>query len=292
MRTNRSLIVVGVDGSAGAESALEWALEYARSAAAPVRRVYAFARDVNYVAVSGYGSMPVPDLAQIEANASKLLADAAARAVKLAPEVSVDVRAVNDDPVRILLEESKQAATIVLGTRHLGAVGSAVLGSVGASVSARADCPVVITRGPAGMAAEDAEVVVGVDATAGAEAVLAYGFEFARLRSVPLRVVMCSRPDLLAEMMWRSEPPIPQRAEANLSEALAGWREEYPEVVVHSAVIRDHAVDGLVAASAAQHLLVVGAHGRHALAGTLLGSVSQGVLHHATCPVAVIPLPD
>jgi nucleotide-binding universal stress UspA family protein len=34
---------------------------------------------------------------------------------------------------------------------------------------------------------------------------------------------------------------------------------------------------------------VVGNHGRHASAAGLLGSVSQGVLHHAYCPVAVIP---
>lgn len=46
---------------------------------------------------------------------------------------------------------------------------------------------------------------------------------------------------------------------------------------------------GLVAQSAAQHLLVVHSRTRNALAGTLLGSITQGVLHHATCPVAVIP---
>jgi nucleotide-binding universal stress UspA family protein len=57
---------------------------------------------------------------------------------------------------------------------------------------------------------------------------------------------------------------------------------------VQAAVIREHPVAGLVDASTAQHLLVVGSRGRHALTGTLLGSVSQGVLHHATCPVAVI----
>jgi nucleotide-binding universal stress UspA family protein len=101
--------------------------------------------------------------------------------------------------------------------------------------------------------------------------------------------VLCWPPDLLAEMSWRTEPPAPARAEVWLSEALAGWREKYPDVAVHSGVVSEHPAAGLVKESAAQYLLVVGSRGRHALTGTLLGSVSQGVLHHATCPVAVIP---
>jgi nucleotide-binding universal stress UspA family protein len=91
-------------------------------------------------------------------------------------------------------------------------------------------------------------------------------------------------------MSWRLEQPAPSRVEAWLSEALAGWREKYPDVPVRRPeVIREHPTAGLVMASAAQYLLVVGNRGRHALAGTLLGSVSQGVLHRANCPVAVIP---
>jgi nucleotide-binding universal stress UspA family protein len=53
-------------------------------------------------------------------------------------------------------------------------------------------------------------------------------------------------------------------------------------------VVRDHPVAGLVAASAGQDLLVVGSRSGHARVAALLGSVSQGVLHHATCPVAVV----
>jgi nucleotide-binding universal stress UspA family protein len=80
-----------------------------------------------------------------------------------------------------------------------------------------------------------------------------------------------------------------ESTEAWLSEALAGWREKYPDVEVHSGVVRDAPVPGLVAASVGQSLLVVGTRRRHSLAGALLGSVSQGVLHHAVCPVAVVP---
>jgi nucleotide-binding universal stress UspA family protein len=52
--------------------------------------------------------------------------------------------------------------------------------------------------------------------------------------------------------------------------------------------VRDHPVAALVAAATAQDLLVVGSHSRHARVAAMLGSVSQGVLHHATCPVAVV----
>jgi nucleotide-binding universal stress UspA family protein len=292
MSTDRAPIVVGFDGSPGAEAALAWALEEAQSREASVRLVYAFGRDVTYTALTVHGSLPMPDLAGVEEGAKRVLAEAAARATGLSPDVVVSVLASNDDAVRVLLDESQRASEVVLGTRHLGAVGSAVLGSVGAAVSARASCPVVVVRGPAGPADEGAAVVVGIDAADDNAATLGYAFEYASRRSIALRAVLCWHPDLLAEMMWRPEQPAPAKVEAWLSEALAGWREKYPDVAVHAGVVRDHPVDGLVAASSAQHLLVVGAHGRHALTGTLLGSVSQGVLHHATCPVAVVPLPE
>jgi nucleotide-binding universal stress UspA family protein len=118
---------------------------------------------------------------------------------------------------------------------------------------------------------------------------LEFGFDQASRSHAPLRAVLCWHPDLLASMLWRSEPPAPTRAEAWLAEALAGWQEKYPDVAVRSGVVREHAAAGLVAESATAQLLVVGNRGRHAMAGTLLGSVSQAVLHHATCPVAVVP---
>jgi nucleotide-binding universal stress UspA family protein len=90
-------------------------------------------------------------------------------------------------------------------------------------------------------------------------------------------------------MMWRPEPPPPARAEAWLAEAIAGWRDKYPDVAVQSGVVREHPGVALAAESASAQLLVVGNRGKHAMAGTLLGSVSQAVLHHATCPVAVVP---
>jgi nucleotide-binding universal stress UspA family protein len=201
----------------------------------------------------------------------------------------VTTAVVDEAPAPVLLRESERASRIVLGSRGLRALGSAVLGSVGAAVAARASCPVIVLRGPAGLAGERPAVVVGVDASARSARVLEFAFDYASRHRLPLRPVLCWHRDVLTEIAWRPETPAPPRAGEWLSEALAGWREQYPDVTVRPGVVRDHPAAGLVAASAAQHLLVVGARGEHALVGTLLGSVSQAVLHHASCPVAVVP---
>jgi nucleotide-binding universal stress UspA family protein len=148
---------------------------------------------------------------------------------------------------------------------------------------------VIVVRGPAGLAEERAAVIVGVDASSRSAHVLAFAFDYASRHRLRLRPVLCWQRDLLAEIAWSPETPAPPHAEEWLSEALAGWGEQYPDVAVHPGVVRDQPAAGLLAAAEAQHLLVVGTRGEHALVGTLLGSVTQAVLHHATCPVAVIP---
>jgi nucleotide-binding universal stress UspA family protein len=73
-----------------------------------------------------------------------------------------------------------------------------------------------------------------------------------------------------------------------LSESLARWHERYQSVQVATEVVREHPVEALAAASHQADLVVVGARGRSALQGLLLGSVSHGLIHHAACPVAVV----
>jgi nucleotide-binding universal stress UspA family protein len=195
--------------------------------------------------------------------------------------------AVDGAPLHVLVSESVHASVLVLGSRQLKAVGSAALGSVSAAVAARSASPTVVVRGPAGRPEEGAGVVVGIDGTEASETLLGYAFEHASRHGVCVRAVLCWHPDLLALMSWRAEPPPPARVDAWLAEALVGWQEKYSDVTVHAEVVREHPTAGLVLASAAQHLLVVGRRGRHPRA--MLGSVSQGVLHHASCPVAVVP---
>lgn len=286
--TDRPL-VVGVDESSGTEAALRWAADDARARGVPVRLVCAYRHEIGSAEASFFQNGPDIELDPPRQIADRLVTEAIERVTALYPRAVATGEAIAGDPVRILLDESANAAAVVLGSRHLKALSSGVLGSVSAAVAARAEAPAVVVRGPAGRSEEGAAVVVGVDGTDNTDLVLEYGFEHASRHHVPLRAVLCWRPDLLAAMKWRGEPAPPARAEAWLSDRLAGWRAKYPDVIAHETVVRDHPVAGLVTASTAQYLLVVGGRGRRALAGTLLGSVSQGVLHHATCPVAVIP---
>jgi nucleotide-binding universal stress UspA family protein len=73
-----------------------------------------------------------------------------------------------------------------------------------------------------------------------------------------------------------------------LAEALGGLGDLYPDVEVVRRLVRGRVRHSLIEASADAGLVVVGARGRGGFAGLLLGSVSQAVLHHAECPVAVV----
>lgn len=289
MSAERQPIVVGINQSLGAEVALRWALADAHVRDVAIRLVYAYRWRYTYGRIPLYADFPGADLQQGRYVAEQLIANTVDRARELDADVDVAGEAVDGDPAEVLVDESAFASLLVLGSRHLKALGSVMLGSVSAAVSARAGCPTVVVRGQPWSPVGGAAVVVGVDGTQAAETVLQFGFDHASRHHAPLRAVLCWHAHLLGTAMSRPELPAPARVEAWLSESLAGWREKYPDVEVHSEVIKEHAPDGLLIASESQYLLVVGSRGRRAIAGTLLGSVSQGVLHHATCPVAVVP---
>lgn len=280
-------IVVGIDGTEGGNVALEWALAEAASRHASVRLVHALGDARTHASLAFYADLPVPGVTELRHHGQNVLDRALAEAETTAPDVEVHGELADDDAVTVLTEASKHADLIVVGSHGRGPLGSLVIGSVGAAVSARASGPVVVVRGPAGDAREHSAVVVGVDLDGSPDA-LAFAFDAASRHGLPVHAVMCWHPDWLAEMMWRAAQPAPHWLTVLLDKHLAPYVEKYPTVPVQPSVVREHAVDALVSASAAQALLVIGEKSRHPDVGTLLGSVSQGVLHHATCPVAVV----
>ena len=285
----RASIVVGVDGSDGARTALEWAAAEAAARGVPLRIVHATLLMPHTELTRVYGEIPQVERDRIASETHDLLEAARARVAELAPKVTVTVADTDGPPASALLAESLHADMVVVGSRKLGGLGSLVLGSVGSVLAQRAACPVIVVRGPSGDPAEGARVVVGVDGRTSADAALEFAFAHASARGLPVDAVLCWPPDPLTEMSWRAGSPAPEQADRFLAEAISGWRDKYPDVVVNGSVVREFSVAGLVAASTAQDLLVVGRHGRHHVPGVTLGSTTMGVLHHATCPVAVVP---
>lgn len=160
-----------------------------------------------------------------------------------------------------------------------------------ASTSPRhAPCPVVVARPVAHPAA--ARIVVGVDGSGGSDAALDFACERAELTGEDVVVVHgwrdgratgTTRRDIPDEFMQRIA-----EEERLLAESVAGIQADHPDVHLQPEAIPVVAWRALADASAASSLVVVGSRGRGAFSGMLLGSVSQQVLQHAECPVAVV----
>jgi len=200
---------------------------------------------------------------------------------------------VEDLPAASLSRLSGSAAVVVVGSRELRPLESLFLGSVAAAVAAHAYYPVLVTRGGNDPDRGGLPIFVGVDGTETGEAAIAFGLEEADRRRVPLRAIACwhqrwgSSEWILESRLHTGE----STAAMWMSEALAGWREKYPAVSVTAETVDDHPIHGLLRIAQDAQLLVVGRHRSASAPGIHLGSVSRGLLHHAPCPVAVVPAP-
>ncbi|MEV6327839.1 universal stress protein [Streptomyces sp. NPDC051909] len=285
------LVIVGADGSASSLVAVEAAAREARWRDAGLRIVNAFHWPVASVPL--WQALPMPDEGEIRKMTEGLLAEAVRRARTAAPSVDVTHAVVVGEPVTVLEAQSRAAELLVVGSRGVGGFVGLLLGSTAVHLAAHGRCPVLVVRD---RAESGGPIVLAVDGSRAGEAAVDFAFAEAALRGVGLVA-------LHAWTTWNAPVPPPQdpaepyasgpgmlaqAEERLLAEALAGRRERYPEVPVELRVVHGATREALVEASSAAQLLVVGARGRGGFAGLLLGSVSQAVLHHAHCPVAVV----
>ncbi|MBQ1052885.1 universal stress protein [Micromonospora sp. C51] len=283
-------ILVGYDGSPDAAAALEWALDQARRDGRPVRLAYVF----EWLTVAGWvGPGVTPGMwpdeqarRQVEELVGKAVADAAAT------HPGLDVRGeVLDGPPALILEEaSTQAGLLVLGSRGHGGFAGLLAGSTAVNVTAHAHCPVVVVRRRPAESDRAGHVAVGVDGSEHSLLALGFAFEQATLRRVPLHVVRAWQPrreqwSLRGEQA-RDAALADQRAEVD--EALRSGQGSFPDVEVTVETAAAAPAGLLIDASRNAQLVVVGSRGRGGLRGMLLGSVSQQLLQHAHCPVAVV----
>ncbi|MFD3993824.1 universal stress protein [Streptomyces sp. NPDC058583] len=263
-----NLVVVGVDGSPASLAAVEEAAREAQRRRAELRVVHAFSRPARPV----YAPL---DPAPLE----RLVSEAAQRAKSVAPQTEITEAVVTGDASAVLEAESRAADLMVLGPRGAGGFIGVRLGSTAASLAAHSRCPVMVVRDEPDPARP---IVLGVDGSPVGEQAVDFAFSEAALRGAELVAVHVWMPD------YAPAGSGVESAERLLAQALAGRGQRYPEVTVRHDVVSGETREMLLELSKTAQLMVVGARGRGGFAGLVLGSVSQALLHHADCSVAVV----
>lgn len=282
-------VVVAVDGSPASQVAVRWAATAAAMRNVELSVIYVLPTErpspVEFVFA------PAAHLQQQQEDAArKIIAEAIELARAVAGnhhlEVSGEIR--QGAAVPTLVELSRQAHMVVVGSSGRGAFSRALLGSVSTGLVYHAACPVaVIHDSPAPSEPDTRPVVVGIDGSPASDAAAGIAFDEASWRGVDLIAIHAwndSAAFSVPTMQWSD---LRTSADAVLAERLAGFRDRYPDVNVERILVLEHPSRHLCEQSESAQLVVVGSHGRGGFTGMLLGSVSTAVVHGASCPVIV-----
>ncbi|MGW0121204.1 universal stress protein [Streptomyces sp. NPDC003327] len=284
-------IVAGVDGSPESLAAADWAAREALHRGLPLRLAHAWRWEPLDLPL-------VQDRADQERTAEEVVRGAEATVASRYPDLPLTAEVLTDTPAAALLGAEDRAELLVIGSRGYGAVAGFLLGSYGQEIIAGATRPVVAVRSRNGEPAEPptGDVLVGqLGSPEDSAAALGFAFETAAARGAAVRAVRAwSLPPLFAysptslALADEAGGLVPYEEKA-LREALAPWRERFPEVRVTEHVELGSAGQVLLSASGAAQLLVVGRRARRGARGPRIGSVAHAALHLAPCPVAVVP---
>ncbi len=284
-----TMIIVGVDGSQESLRAVEWAADEAALHDRPLRIVHAVAPWIHDKNVD-------PRLLAVREwllASGREIVDATVEAARVrAMGLNVTGEIVPGGAAKALLDQARDASMIVLGGHGLGTVAGLLLGSTALQVVSHTPVPAVVVRDLEPMPRQ--EIAVGVDGPPIGEPALAFAFEEASRRRARLRLVhVWADPGTvvvggMTPLVYDADLVAEEHTQ-RLNDALTTWRDKYPDVEVVIEVVHGRPVPILAGVSARADLLVVGTRGRGGFAGLVLGSVSHGLLHHAHCPLAVVP---
>ncbi|MCQ9131684.1 universal stress protein [Streptomyces hilarionis] len=283
-------LVVGVDGSDSSLEAVDWAVDEAARHHAPLRLLHA-SRWERYE--GGRPSFTSGRPSEV-VMADHIIASSAERARLRDPELKVSGEVLPDDAASALLDAAPASFALVTGSRGRSGTLGLLLGSVSLAVAARAACPVFVVRGDEpSRQGSHGRIVVGVADSADGSAAVRFALREAEARGCALRAVRA----------WRrpahgGRPPVADDAASAYEEQAAALigdalRDEAgrPRADVHREAVEGPAHRVLLDASAGADLIVVGAPRRHGHFGLQFGRVVHVLLHHSSCPVAVVPQP-
>ncbi|GAB2802108.1 universal stress protein [Streptomyces chlorus] len=288
MRTDgRKPIVVGVDPDPDKRVALAWAADEADRRHLPLTLVYAQGEPVPGFREKGSPPSWEKWWEELHTTGNDVLERASAFVESRCPDVETSAVLSEGHPAWVLAEHSHHATQVVVGSWHLGAARELFSSAaVALPLTAHAACPVVVVREPEHTTQQPPYLVVGVDGSPHSAAAVDFAFEEASSRGTGLRALYVWHTPLLGVL---DEGATLQECRRLLSETVAGRTAAHPEVELRHEVMKGHPVQELTEASTHALGLVVGMRGRGGFSGMRLGSVSQGVLHHARCPVFMVP---
>ncbi|MGW4399971.1 universal stress protein [Amycolatopsis nivea] len=279
-------VLVGIGGWDGAAEAVRWAARLAEGRDLELELVHC----LRTAAPAG----PGPLFEDAPSDGGRFAPAEPGLAVSFGDGFPVRGEVYSDSAPDLLIDRSRDARMVVLGrTGTAGFTGLLARAAVAAIVS-DAGCPVVVVRGRGddGPVPLDGPVAVGVDTSPNSEGAIAAAFEEASSRQVPL-VAVHAWADVVCDAIERTARPVPETRrqpveERLLAQRLDGWQEKYPGVEVRRKLVRDRPRQVLLDESERAQLVVVGARGRGGFPGMLLGSTSQALIHHSSCPVLVV----
>lgn len=254
-------VIVGFDGSIGAEAAVEWAACEAEQ------------RDVFLRVLTCWAVPPEVDFYGAGRRQADSLAAIVAATKKRHPHLVVSSSATPMDPRDALIDEAAKADLLVIGSSTIGAARQLLLGSVAKTAARRSPCPVVVVRG-AGVRPVRT-IVVGIDGSSASAAAVDWACAEADFHRAQVVLIHAWEGDI-------SRVDAQRVIDVAVSECHARTGAE----------VRGELVDGspaaaIVRASRNADLVAIGSRGQSGFKTALFGSVALSVADQAACPVAI-----
>ncbi|MBO0916174.1 universal stress protein [Streptomyces laculatispora] len=282
------VVTVGLDGTPESLSAALWAAQEASARGATLRFLHA------WVLLS-----PETGSQQPEGDRNywpkRIVSDACDTIMERFPDLPVYEDLVATEPVDALLEAATESQTLVLGSRALSSLTGYFLGDIGMQVLARAAVPTVLVRArkDAAPITEEGDVVLGLGLRHPCDKLIEYAFGAAIRRGATLRAVHGRS---LPPSAYNRGGPAPylsreltREAQQDLTRTLSPWRDRFPDVRVVESVRMESPGRAVVRDIAGTGLLVVGRREKRPALSPRIGHVLSAAVHHAPCPVAVVP---
>src|SRR5699024_1647578 len=308
--TTRSRVVAGYDGSIESQHAVRWAAAAANRRGLPLRVLNATGVDPTSPAAYRAG------VAVGSQQRAQSVAEEGAEIARETARIDVEAIGVEQGSVAALVGESDDAELVVIGSRGLGRLRGALLGSSAFSVAMHAECPVAVVRGALRpLPSSKFPIVVGVDGSESSGAAVKEAARLASETGARLKIVVAydgpsHSPWLVAQypqeiktgaqvnvgQRQAFDPDLDGTSSEGRQKQAARFAQNAADVVAE--LYSDVAIELIVAAGRPERaiaeaaddasLIVVGARGRGDFASLLLGSVSRDVIQNADCAVYVV----